>query len=61
MTLFKNALEVCIFDVNGLLIDSNLALNITRGGGDWSKAETLLRLLKDYRFEPSQCLFVGEG
>ena len=36
-------------------------LDIIRGGGDWSKSETLVRLLEDYRLEPSKCLFIGDG
>jgi phosphoglycolate phosphatase-like HAD superfamily hydrolase len=36
-------------------------LDITRGGGDWSKSETLVRLLQDSEFDASECLFIGDG
>ena len=36
-------------------------LDIIRGGGDWPKAESLARLLQEYRFEPDRCLFFGDG
>jgi phosphoglycolate phosphatase len=41
--------------------DLQSLLDIVRGGGDWSKSETLVQLLKDFRFEPSKCLFIGDG
>jgi phosphoglycolate phosphatase-like HAD superfamily hydrolase len=41
--------------------DLQSLLDITRGGGDWSKSETLVRLLQDSEFEASQCLFIGDG
>jgi len=36
-------------------------LDIIRGGGDWPKAESLARLLQEYRFQPDRCLFFGDG
>jgi phosphoglycolate phosphatase-like HAD superfamily hydrolase len=36
-------------------------LDIIRGGGDWPKAESLLRLLQEFHFEPHVCLFFGDG
>ena len=36
-------------------------LDVIRGGGDWPKAESLARLLAEYRFEPGHCLFFGDG
>jgi phosphoglycolate phosphatase-like HAD superfamily hydrolase len=36
-------------------------LDIIRGGGDWPKAESLLRLLQEFHFEPHTCLFLGDG
>jgi phosphoglycolate phosphatase-like HAD superfamily hydrolase len=36
-------------------------LDLIRGGGDWPKAESLARLLQEYRFEPDRCLFFGDG
>jgi phosphoglycolate phosphatase-like HAD superfamily hydrolase len=36
-------------------------LDLVRGGGDWPKAESLVRLLDEFRFEPQTCLFLGDG
>jgi phosphoglycolate phosphatase-like HAD superfamily hydrolase len=36
-------------------------LDIVRGGGDWPKAESLVRLFEEFRFEPQTCLFLGDG
>ncbi len=36
-------------------------LDISRGGGDWPKAESLFRLLHEFHFEPCTCLFFGDG
>jgi phosphoglycolate phosphatase-like HAD superfamily hydrolase len=36
-------------------------LDVIRGGGDWPKAESLARLLEEYRFQPHRCLFFGDG
>ncbi len=36
-------------------------LDIIRGGGDWPKTESLSRLLKEFQFEPEECIFVGDG
>jgi len=36
-------------------------LELIRGGGDWSKAESLARLLQESRFESNRCLFFGDG
>ena len=35
--------------------------DVIRGGGDWPKAESLARLLQEYRFQPDRCLFFGDG
>jgi phosphoglycolate phosphatase-like HAD superfamily hydrolase len=36
-------------------------LDIIRGGGDWPKSESLTRLLRDYGFDPMECVFLGDG
>ncbi|MFP5213607.1 MAG: HAD family hydrolase [Acidobacteriota bacterium] len=36
-------------------------LEIIRGGGDWPKSESLVRLLGEFQFKPQQCLFIGDG
>jgi len=36
-------------------------LDVIRGGGDWPKAQSLARLLQEYRFQPEHCLFFGDG
>lgn len=36
-------------------------LDIVRGGGDWPKSESLLRLLEEFDLVPSDCLFFGDG
>jgi phosphoglycolate phosphatase-like HAD superfamily hydrolase len=36
-------------------------LEVIRGGGDWPKAESLVRLLEEHGFEPDRCLFFGDG
>ena len=39
----------------------NLLLDIIRGGGDWPKTESLSRLLDEFQFDPSTCVFIGDG
>ena len=34
---------------------------IVRGGGDWPKSESLVRLLAETRFRPAECLFLADG
>jgi phosphoglycolate phosphatase-like HAD superfamily hydrolase len=36
-------------------------LDIIRGGGDWPKSESLVRLLQEFQFEPDKCHFIGDG
>ncbi len=36
-------------------------LDVIRGGGDWPKSESLVRLLQEHGFEPTLCLFLGDG
>jgi len=36
-------------------------LDLIRGGGDWPKSESLLRLLREFQFAPDRCLFFGDG
>ena len=36
-------------------------LDLIRGGGDWPKSESLMRLLREFRFTPDECLFFGDG
>jgi len=36
-------------------------LDIIRGGGDWPKAHSLVRLLRELGFNPRECLFFGDG
>jgi len=36
-------------------------LDIIRGGGDWPKSESLGRLLDEFQFPSSRCLFLGDG
>jgi phosphoglycolate phosphatase-like HAD superfamily hydrolase len=36
-------------------------LDFIRGGGDWPKAESLGRLLREFQFDPAKCLFMGDG
>lgn len=36
-------------------------LDIIRGGGDWPKSESLVRLLTEFGFEAGRCLFMGDG
>lgn len=36
-------------------------LDLIRGGGDWPKSESLVRLLQESQFEPDKCLFIGDG
>jgi phosphoglycolate phosphatase-like HAD superfamily hydrolase len=38
-----------------------LVLDLIRGGGDWPKAESRVRLLQECSFEPDRCLFFGDG
>jgi phosphoglycolate phosphatase-like HAD superfamily hydrolase len=39
----------------------DLYFDIIRGGGNWSKAESLKRLLEEYGFQPRNCCFLGDG
>jgi phosphoglycolate phosphatase-like HAD superfamily hydrolase len=36
-------------------------LDVIRGGGDWPKSESLTRLLEEFQFAPSECIFFGDG
>jgi phosphoglycolate phosphatase-like HAD superfamily hydrolase len=36
-------------------------LDIVRGGGNWPKSESLVRLIQEFQFVPERCLFVGDG
>lgn len=36
-------------------------LEVIRGGGDWPKSESLLRLLREFQFGSDKCLFIGDG
>lgn len=36
-------------------------LDIVRGGGDWPKSESLAMLLHEYRLNPRECCFFGDG
>ena len=36
-------------------------LDIIRGGGDWPKSESLVRLLNEFQFKPEKALFFGDG
>ena len=36
-------------------------LDLIRGGGDWSKSESLARLLEEFRYNHDECLFIGDG
>ena len=36
-------------------------LDLIRGGGDWPKSESLVRLLNEFHFVPAECLFFGDG
>jgi phosphoglycolate phosphatase-like HAD superfamily hydrolase len=36
-------------------------LDLIRGGGDWPKSESLVRLIQESEFEPDKCLFIGDG
>jgi len=36
-------------------------LEVIRGGGDWTKAESLRRLLEEFHYAPDECLIVGDG
>jgi phosphoglycolate phosphatase-like HAD superfamily hydrolase len=36
-------------------------IDLIRGGGDWPKSESLVRLLQESQFEPDKCLFIGDG
>lgn len=41
--------------------DLHLLLDLVRGGGDWPKSESLVRLVRESPFEPDRCLFFGDG
>jgi len=49
-------LETCLA-AQGL--DSRL--EVIRGGGDWTKAESLRRLLAEFHYAPGECLMIGDG
>ncbi len=36
-------------------------LEIVRGGGNWPKSESLIRLLKEFQFQPEKCFFMADG
>jgi len=36
-------------------------LDIIRGGGNWPKSESLVRLLEEFQFRPEKCFFLGDG
>ena len=36
-------------------------LDGVRGGGDWPKSESLVRLMEEYPFNPEQAVFIGDG
>lgn len=36
-------------------------LEVIRGGGDWPKTESLMRLLEEFHYNPDDCLFIGDG
>lgn len=36
-------------------------LDLIRGGGDWPKSESLVRLLLEQHLEPAKCCFIGDG
>lgn len=36
-------------------------LDLIRGGGDWPKSGSLLRVLREFQFAPGCCLFFGDG
>lgn len=36
-------------------------LDVIRGGGDWPKAHSLVKLLEEFHFHPRACLFFGDG
>ncbi|MBN2427297.1 MAG: HAD family hydrolase [Deltaproteobacteria bacterium] len=35
--------------------------DVIRGGGNWPKAESLLRLLEEFQFKPEDCFFLADG
>jgi len=36
-------------------------LDLVRGGGDWPKRESLVRLLRELHLDANRCFFVGDG
>jgi len=36
-------------------------LDIVRGGGDWSKIESLVRLMDEFHFASLKCVLIGDG
>jgi phosphoglycolate phosphatase-like HAD superfamily hydrolase len=36
-------------------------LDIIRGGGNWPKSESLARFLREFGFDPLECIFLGDG
>ena len=36
-------------------------LDVIKGGGDWSKSESLIHLLNDRQLNPKRCIFIGDG
>lgn len=49
--------------LRGILASHGLdsLLDISRGGGDWPKSESLARLLTEFHLDPADCLFFGDG
>ena len=41
--------------------DIQSLLDVIRGGGDWPKSESLVRLLDEFQFQGDQCVFCGDG
>jgi HAD superfamily hydrolase (TIGR01509 family) len=52
-----------LFELQEILAAHKLVslLDLVEGGGDWPKAESLVRLIRQYRFDADRCLFVGDG
>lgn len=50
-------------ELGEILASHNLSghLDIIRGGGDHPKSESLVQFLDEFRFDPGQCLFLGDG
>ena len=41
--------------------DLDSYLDIIRGGGNWPKSESLARFLREFEFDPLECIFLGDG